>query len=102
MNQFGKRVKELRLNRGLLQKHIAMKLDIDTPMLSKIERGQRNAKKGYIEVFSKLFKVPQNELFSLWLADKVYNAVKDEKLAIEAIHFAEKEIKNLKKKVKNK
>lgn len=93
MNHFGNRIKELREQKGLLQKHVATKLDIDTPMLSKIERGERNAKKEHVPVLAKMFEVPVDELLSLWLAGKVYDMVKDEKTAIQAMQVAEKEIK---------
>ena len=94
MNQFGERIKELREQRGLLQKHVANKLDIDTPMLSKIERGERMAKKEHIPVLTRLFDVPGDELHSLWLAGKVYDIVKGEKSAIRAMKVAQEEIKS--------
>ncbi len=93
MNHFGNRIKELREQKGLLQKHVATKLDIDTPMLSKIERGERNAKKEHVPVLAKIFEVPVDELLSLWLAGKVYDMVKDEKTAIQAMQVAEEQIK---------
>lgn len=40
----GKRIRELREERGLLQRQLATVLEIDTPMFSKIERGDRRAK----------------------------------------------------------
>lgn len=101
MNQFGNRIKELREEKGLLQKHVATKLDIDTPMLSKIERGERNAKKEHVPILAKLFQVPEDDLLSLWLAGKVYDMVKDEKNAIQAMQVAEEQIK-LKSKSKKK
>jgi len=93
VNHFGNRIKELREQKGLLQKHVATKLDIDTPMLSKIERGERNAKKEHVPVLAKMFEVPVDELLSLWLAGKVYDMVKDEKTAIQAMQVAEEQIK---------
>lgn len=101
MNNFGNRIKELREQKGLLQKHVANQLDIDTPMLSKIERGERNAKKDHVLILAKLLEVPVDELLSLWLAGKVYNIVKDEKTAIQAMQVAGEEIK-LKSKSKKK
>ena len=101
MNHFGNRIKELREQKGLLQKHVATKLDIDTPMLSKIERGERNAKKEHVAILARLFDVKEDELLSLWLAGKVYDMVKDEKNAIQAMQVAEEQIK-LKAKSKKK
>lgn len=100
MNQFGDRIKELREQKGLLQKHVANKLDIDTPMLSKIERGERPARKEHVPVLARLFDVPVEELISLWLAGKVYRIVKNEKTALQAMHVAQEEIKSKTKRKK--
>ncbi len=40
---FGEKIKELRENKGLLPRQLAASLEIDTPMFSKIERGERKA-----------------------------------------------------------
>jgi transcriptional regulator with XRE-family HTH domain len=96
--QFGKHIRELRTQRKLLQKHVAAALDIDTPMLSKIERGERKASRDHVILLSKLFKVNENELMSLWLGEKIFDVVKNEKMAMQAIQVAEKNIKNIKRK----
>ena len=92
MNQFGERIKQLRQQKNLLQRQVAHQLDIDTPMLSKIERGERWAKKEQVSVFATIFSVKEDELLSLWLADQVYEIVKGEDVALKAMQFAEKEI----------
>ena len=93
MNHFGEKIKELREQKGLLQKHIANKLDIDTPMLSKIERGERKAKREQLPILAKVLSADKDDLLSLWLADQVYDIVKDENMALKAIQVAEEEIK---------
>ncbi|MBS2101400.1 helix-turn-helix domain-containing protein, partial [Carboxylicivirga linearis] len=65
---FGKRIKELREENNLLQRQMAYSLDIDTPLYSKIERGDRRAKKEQVAVMAKLFDVEEKELMTLWLA----------------------------------
>jgi hypothetical protein len=62
-------------------------------MLSKIERGERRAKKEQVSIFATIFSVKENELLSLWLADQVYEIVKDEGVALKAIQVAEEEVK---------
>ncbi len=101
MNQFGEQIKQLREQKGLLQRQVANQLDMDTPMLSKIERGERNAKREQVTMLSKIFNVPEDDLLSLWLADKVYDMVKDEDVALKAMEVAEEELKTKKRK-KNK
>lgn len=53
-------------------------LEIDTPMFSKIERGDRGAKQTQVIQLAEYFKIDKNELLTLWLADKVLDVVKDE------------------------
>jgi len=92
-NQFGNRIKELRESQKLLQRQIASILEIDTPMLSKIERGERKAKKEQVLKFAEIFKVDSEDLLTLWLADQVYNVVKEEDVAYNALQSVSKKIK---------
>ena len=45
---FGKKIRELRDEQGVLQRQLAALLEIDTPMFSKIERGDRRAKRKHV------------------------------------------------------
>jgi len=96
-NQFGNRIKALRESQNLLQRQIASILEIDTPMLSKIERGERKAKKEQVLKFAEIFKVDSDDLLTLWLANKVYDIVKDQDLALKAMEAVEEEIKSKRK-----
>lgn len=86
---FGERIKELRESHGLLQRQLAANLEIDTPMFSKIERGDRRAKREQVLLLAKLLEVNEDELLTLWLADQVYDLVKDEDVASNALRVAE-------------
>lgn len=74
----GKRIKELRDENGVLQRQLAALLEIDTPMFSKIERGDRRAKRTQVVQLTNYFNVDEKELLTLWVADKVLDAVEDE------------------------
>ena len=74
----GKRIKELRDENGVLQRQLAALLEIDTPMFSKIERGDRRAKRTQVVQLANYFNVDEKELLTLWVADKVLDAVEDE------------------------
>lgn len=76
--KFGEHIKQLREQNQLLQRQLATVLDMDTAMLSKIERGERKAKREHIPIFSKLLKTNEKELCTIWLADQVYNLIKKE------------------------
>lgn len=74
----GERIKELRAEHRVLQRQLAALLEIDTPMFSKIERGDRRAKRTQVIQLAEYFNIDKNELLTLWLADKVLDAVEDE------------------------
>ena len=72
---FGKKIRELRDDNGVLQRQLAALLEIDTPMFSKIERGDRRAKREQVIKLAEYFHQDENEMLTLWLADKVLDAV---------------------------
>ena len=90
--QFGEKIRELRENQGLLQRQLAASLEIDTPMFSKIERGDRKAKREQVEHLSILLGTDLAELLRIWLADQIVKLVKDEPQAIDALETAIKEV----------
>lgn len=89
-NQFGNKLKEFRIKNNLYQKHIANVLNIDTPLYSKIERGERKAKKEQLVILADILKINVDDLTTVWLADQVLDVLKDEKLANQAL----KEVSN--------
>ena len=83
---FAQRIKEARIKNGLLQKELAIALNIDIPMYSLIERGDRFAKREQVIHLSSILNIERDELLSLWIADKV-NAVigEDKNIADKAL-----------------
>ena len=98
-SQFGERIRALREKQNLYLRQVAPLLEMDTAQLSKIEKGIRQIKKEQIPILADILKTETDELLILWLADQLYDVVKDEKLANEAMQVAEKKI-NLKKQKK--
>lgn len=95
---FGDKIKELREEQGLLQRQLAAFLEIDTPMFSKIERGDRRAKREQVIKLAKYLQQDEKEMLTLWLADKFIDAVEDEQerdLCNDAIIVAQEKIKTL-------
>ena len=90
---FGKKIKELREGHGMVQRKLAAALDIDTPMYSKIERGERKAKRCHIPIMAKLLEIDEKELLTIWLADKVLDVVEGEdEVKLDAVIYAQREI----------
>jgi transcriptional regulator with XRE-family HTH domain len=92
-NQFGSKIKKLREAKHLLQRQVAAQLEMDTPMLSKIERGERKARKEQVPLFAEILKADNEELLTLWLADQITYILEDESLALQAMQVAEEEVK---------
>lgn len=92
--KLGNRIKELRESQGLLQRQLSAQLEIDTPMFSKIERGERRAKREQVLKIAELLKTDEQELLALWLADQILEITTDEEQALQALKMAEREIKN--------
>ena len=93
----GQKLKELREARGLLQRQVAAELDVDTAYISKMENNDKPVSKAYLSKLAKLYALDEKELLTLWLADKVYDVVKDQEVALRAIEVAVEEIKSKKK-----
>ena len=89
---FGRKIRELRDENGVLQRQLAAFLEIDTPMFSKIERGDRRAKREQVIKLAEYFHQDENEMLTLWLADKVLDAVGDDELSNDAITVAQEQI----------
>ena len=91
---FGRKIKELREEHGMVQRKLAAALDIDTPMYSKIERGERKAKRSHIPIMAKLLEINEKELLTIWLADKVLDVVEGEdEVKHEAVAYVQREMK---------
>lgn len=89
---FSDRIKQLREGRQMPQRQIAAALEIDTASYCKIERGDRQAKREQVFVLAELLSANVEELINLWLADKVYDIVKDERQAKLVLDLVQKNI----------
>ena len=92
---FADKIKELREKKQMVQRQFAAALEMDTPMYSKIERGDRRAKREQITIIAQLLQTDENTLVTLWLADKIISAIGDEKkFAEKAFNVAQKYVKS--------
>lgn len=94
MSNFGQKIRELREKQNLLLRQVAAHLEVDTALMSKIERGERNASKQQVIEIAKFLKANEEELLILWLADKIESTILEEpKLAYQAMKIASKNLK---------
>lgn len=61
---------------------------MDTALLSKMERGDRQFRKEEIIELSKIFHQNEQELLTIWLADKILKATEGESYIPEALNLA--------------
>ncbi|MCI7251519.1 MAG: helix-turn-helix domain-containing protein [Prevotella sp.] len=89
----GNKIKELRGKHEVLQRQLAAYLEIDTPMFSKIERGDRRAKRSQVILLAKYFHIDEKDMLTLWLADKVLDTLEGEyELCLDALDTAKAEL----------
>lgn len=89
----GDKIRELREKDSILLRQLAAQLDMDTAMLSKMERGDRFFRKEDIIALAKIFKQPEQELLTLWLADKILKTIQEEAYKQQALQLALKTLK---------
>lgn len=81
----GPKIRELREENQMLLRQLAAQLEIDTAVLSKMERGDRLFKKEDILALAGIFRQSEEELLTLWLADKVLKTIETENYKPQAL-----------------
>ncbi len=92
---FADKIRQLREQKQMLQRQLASALEIDTPMYSKIERGDRPAKREQVVILAKILSTNETELLILWLADKILGEIEAENELVErALKIAQQTLKH--------
>ncbi|KAF0239306.1 MAG: hypothetical protein FD181_286 [Prolixibacteraceae bacterium] len=93
MNHLGQKIRELREKQNLLLRQVAAQIEVDTALISKIERGERKASRQQVIEIAKYLKTNEEELLTLWLADKIEATfVEEPKIAYQAMKIANKKL----------
>ena len=85
MNYLGTRLRELRESQGLLLRQVAAQIDVDTALMSKLERGERRAQREHIIKIANVLNTNQDDLTVLWLADRINDVIQGEPMAEKAL-----------------
>jgi transcriptional regulator with XRE-family HTH domain len=93
----GEILRKKREEKGLLLRQVAAKLDIDTAILSKIERSERKASKEQIIKLSEILDLKEEDLLVQYLTEKILYEIKDEEFGQKALKAAEQKMKYIKK-----
>lgn len=70
-SELGQYLRSLRIQKGLTLHQVAKEADIDSPMLSKIERGGRLPTQDQLKRLSVFFQVSESELKVMHTAEKI-------------------------------
>ena len=89
----GEKLKELREAKGMVQRQVAAELEVDTAYISKMESNEKPVSRSHLKRLSILLCIEEEELLTLWLADKIYDVAKGEDVAIKALKVAKEGLK---------
>lgn len=96
ITSFGEHLRNLRENQSLTLKNVAEQIGIDTSLLAKIERNERQPTKNIIKQVADFFKCNEQELLNNFLSDQIAYKILDEDAGIEILKVAEEKVKYLK------
>jgi len=82
-----------REKKELLMRELAYKVDVDTAIISKIEKGDRKPTKEQLQKYAIALDIDYKHLHTLWLSEKVYQEIKEEDTALEVLKVVAKRIK---------
>jgi transcriptional regulator with XRE-family HTH domain len=93
---FGKHLRNLREDAGMTLKSVAEQICIDTSLLAKIERNERQPTKQLIKQVAEFFRVNEKELQNDFLSDQIAYRIIDEQADLSILKVAEEKVKYLK------
>lgn len=96
MKSFGELLKYYRIKNELPLRKVAAQLDIDTSILSKIERGERQANKSIVCMAAKIFELEESDLITEYYSDIIAKKIYLERTSSEILSVAKSKIKYLK------
>lgn len=93
---FGEHLRTLREDAELTLKFVSEQIGIDTSLLAKIERNERQPTKQIIREVSLYFQVDEKVLLNDLLSDQIAYKILDEKADLSILKVAEEKVKYLK------
>jgi len=93
---FGEHLRYLREEAGLTLKVVSVQINIDTSLLAKIERNERQPTKQIIKQVADFFKVDEKELQNNLLSDVIAYKILDEEADLSILKVAEEKVKYFK------
>ncbi len=93
MQSTGGKLRQIRELLELPLRRVAVMIDVDVAVLSKMERGERKLTKDIVRKLANIYNYNENELLVLFLSDKIIYDLQGEELGIVTLKVAEDKIK---------
>lgn len=94
---FGELIRQFREEAELPLREVAALLNIDTSLLGKFERNERQPSKEIISGIAKIFKKDEKKLHQEFVSDQIAYKILEQEVDIETLKVAEEKVKYLKK-----
>lgn len=98
MKLFGEKIRDLREDQNLPLRKVAAYLDIDTSILSKIERGERTISLEMVSKVSDFFGLDEKQLKTEYLGEEVARKIYESNNIDQIFKVAEQKVNYLKSK----
>ncbi|MCZ2267425.1 MAG: helix-turn-helix domain-containing protein [Ignavibacteriales bacterium] len=95
---FGEQIRLLREEAKLSLREVAEQIGIDTSLLGKIERNDRQPTKEQIKFIAKFFNLNEKDLIKEFISDQIAYKILEEEADLDTLKVAEKKIQYLKSK----
>ena len=99
INMLGSKLRKLREANGSFQKEIATLLYLNVAYVGKMKNKEKPISRSHLKIFAQIYRTPEEELITIWLADKIIDVLRTEKLGLEAMIIVEKYLKPKKSKI---
>ncbi len=98
LTTFGERIRQLREELKLPQRKVAALLDIDTSLLAKYERNERQPSKELIKKIADIFKADTEDLIAEAFSDKLAYQILEQDADSKILRVAENKVNYLRNK----
>ena len=95
---FGEQVRSVREESNFSLREVSEKIGIDTSLLGKIERSERQPTRDQIKQLAIFFKLDERDLLKEYLSDQIAYKILEAAADIDTLKVAEKKVEYLKTK----
>ena len=97
ISTFGEQLRTLREQAHLSLREVASDIGMDTSLLGKIERNERQPTREQIKQVAKFFKTDEKTLYKEYLSDQFAYRIIEDEADLDTLKVAEKKVEYLKK-----